>query len=418
LKITIPYKPRGWAKEIHESDKRWKLIVAHRRAGKTVACINHLIREALTTKDEDARYAYIAPTYKQAKTVAWDILKKYASVVPHTKFNEAELRCDFPNGSRITLLGSDNPDSQRGIALWGCIFDEYSQQPSNIFTEIIRPALSDHEGWAIWIGTPKGKNSFYQLYKKAQMDKRWFCKMLKASDSGILPPGELEDAKIEMTEDEYNQEYECSFESSLKGAYYADEIARAYKENRITTVPHEAALPVTTVWDLGISDSMSVGFFQRVGKERRMIDYYEDTGQGLDHFIRYVYSKPYIYDVHYAPHDIAVRELTTGRTRLELAAELGIDFTVLDKLALMDGINAGRAIFNQMWFDEERCQEFINAISQYTKEWDDKNGCFKDRPKHDWTSHAADMFRYYAISEPVETGKDEDNFEQLHTTEF
>ncbi len=417
MQIKIPYKPREWAKKIHKSDKRWKLIVAHRRAGKTVACLNHLLREALTNKDKDSRYAYIAPTYKQAKQVAWDMLKSFASVVPHTKFNEAELRCDLPNGSRITLLGSDNPDSIRGIALWGCIFDEYSQQPSNIFTEIVRPALSDHQGWAIWIGTPKGKNSFYELYKRSMNDKRWMTMMLKASKSKILPKGELKDAKIEMTEDEFNQEYECSFESALKGAYYADEIAKAYKENRIASVPHEAALPVDTVWDLGVSDSTAIGFFQKVGKERRMIDYYENTGYGLDHYIREINSKPYIYNTHYAPHDIEVRELTTGRTRLETAQDLGIHFEVLEKLSLMDGINAGRVIFNQVWFDEENCRDFINAISQYTKVWDDKSGAFKDKPKHDWTSHAADMFRYYAISTPVETSAEED-FEQMHDTEY
>jgi len=216
--ITIPYKPRGWAKSFHDSGKRFSVLVMHRRAGKTVAAANHLIRAALLSNN--TKYAYIAPTYKQAKNIAWDEMKRYARVVPGVTFNESELRVDFPNGSRITLYGADNPDSLRGITLWGVVFDEYSQQPSNIWTEIIAPTLSSTGGWAVWIGTPKGKNAFYKLYEDNQNNDDWFTSLLKASESGILPESELEIQRKNMSEDVYLQEYECSWLASIKGAYY------------------------------------------------------------------------------------------------------------------------------------------------------------------------------------------------------
>jgi len=427
MQVRIKYSPRPWAKIFHETKKKLIVLVLHRRAGKTVASLNHLVRECFRCQDRDQRYAYIAPTYKQAKTVAWDILKFYALQVPHTKFNEAELRCDFPNGSRITLFGADNPDSLRGIGLWGVVFDEYSQQPSNIYSEIILPALADHNGFCIWIGTPKGKNDFYRIYSfcgytednwkelddKKEVEEHWLRMKLGESDTKLLNPDYLKRAKMNMTDDEYAQEFECSFESSLKGAYYADEISRMRSEKRFRNVPHETVLGVTTAWDLGVKDATAIGFFQHVGNEIRLIDYYESEGKGLDHYIKVIKERPYIYDRHIAPHDIAVREFSTGKSRLEMAEELGINFEVAEKLSIQDGINAVRAIFSRLYIDEEKCGEFLDKLSQYTKEWDDKMGCFKDKPKHDFTSHSADMLRTYAVSsEIVET---EEDFDEIKT---
>lgn len=427
-KVTIDYTPREWAKEFHNSDKKLKVLVLHRRCGKTVASINHLIRECFRCPDRDQRYAYIAPTYKQAKTVAWDVLKKYASAVPHTKFNEAELRCDFPNGSRITLFGADNPDSLRGIGLWGVVFDEYSQQPSNIYSEIILPALADHDGFAIWIGTPKGKNEFYRLFQfcgyeeerwkalssdeRAEVEKEWLRMKLTVEDTGLISEAYLRRAQMKMTVDEYNQEFHCSFEGSLKGAYYAEELERMRKEKRIRRVPHEPILNVTTAWDLGMDDATAIGFFQHIGNEIRLIDYYENSGKGLDHYIKFVREKPYIYDRHIAPHDIAVRELSTGMSRLEIAEGLGLNFDVAQKLKINDGINAVRAIFPRLYIDSDKCETFVDNLAQYTKEWDDKAGKFYDKPKHDFTCHAADMLRYYAVESRVEP--DEEEFEEFN----
>jgi len=349
-----------------------------------------------------------------AKNVAWDILKFYGKQIPYTKFNEAELKCDFANGSRITLYGADNPDALRGMGLWGVIFDEYSQQPSNIYSEIILPTLAEHDGFSIWIGTPKGKNDFYKLYsqcgvedekwqslseeEKKSIEEHWFRLKLGVSETGLVGNSYLERAKLKMTPDEYNQEFECSFEGSLKGAYYAEELNRARLEGRITRVPHEPLKEVITAWDLGMSDDTAIGFFQVIGKEIRLIDYYEDRGKGLDHYIRVVREKPYAYRRHIAPHDIEVREIGSGKSRLEMAEELGIDFDVAPKLGIQEGINAVRMIFPKLYIDKDKCEDFLNKLGMYSREWDDKNGMFKDKPLHNFTSHSADMLRYFATS--------------------
>lgn len=427
--VKIEYRPRPWAREFHNSDKKRIVLVLHRRAGKTVACINHLIRECFKSQDLDQRYAYIAPTYKQAKNVAWDILKRYAKKVPYTKFNEAELRCDFPNGARITLYGADNPDALRGIGLWGVVFDEYSQQPSNIYSEIILPTLADHNGFAIWIGTPKGKNDFYNLYQfcgfpkdrwlgmskeeRESIEKDWFKLKLGVSQTNLVEENYLKMAKRNMTEDEYEQEFECSFESSLKGAFYGDELSNAYKEKRITRVPYEPILPVITAWDWGMNDSTAIGFFQHVGKERRMIDYYENNGHSIEHYISVLFNKGYVYDYHIVPHDFQVKEFSSeGRTRLEVAESLGLrNMEVLERFGFNDGVNAAKTVFPQLYIDEAKCEKFLDALSQYQRVWDDKKGEFSDKEQKDWTNHAADMLRYYALGSRGRT--EEEHFDKI-----
>lgn len=394
--VVIPYQPRSWQLRLHESGQRWNVLVLHRRAGKTTAVLNHLQRDAL--RIPESRYAFIAPTYKQAKNIAWDLLKFYARPIPGVEFNEAELTVKYPNGSRLTLYGADNPDSLRGIALWGVAFDEYSQQPSNIFSEIIRPSLSDHEGYAIWIGTPKGKNQLYDLYREGMVSMNWMSLLLTVEDTKLIPEVELADARATMTEDEYNQEFMCSFDAAISGAYYARDLDKARQEKRITKVPHESMLKVYTWWDLGIGDSTTIGFFQIYGNQWRMIDYYEASGEGLPHYMNVLRARGYNYGEHYAPHDIRVRELGSGKSRLEIAAELGIEFRIAPNVAIDDGINAVRMRFATLWIDEDKCSRFIEAVSQYRKEWNDKMGEYKAHPLHDWTSHAADMLRYWAVT--------------------
>lgn len=389
----------------------------HRRAGKTVAAANHLIRAALLKAN--TKYAYIAPTYKQAKNIAWDEMKKYARVVPGVTFNESELRVDFPNGSRITLYGADNPDSLRGITLWGVVFDEYSQQPSNIWTEIIAPTLSSTQGWAVWIGTPKGKNAFYKLYEDNLENPDWYTGLLKASESGILPESELDIQRSNMSEDEYLQEYECSWMASIKGAYYSSQIQTARNENRITNVPYEENLPVHTWWDLGVGDSTSIIFVQNVGKEWRFIDYYEATGEGFKHYAKVLKEKPYMYGKHFAPHDIAVRMLgENSATRLEIAKSLGINFetksenkketTVVPNISIDDGINAVRMRFKTLWIDQTKCEKLVDALTHYRKKWNDSMGRFEDKPLHDWSSHPADAVRYWAVTPPEYCAKEDE----------
>jgi hypothetical protein len=282
--------------------------------------------------------------------------------------------------------------------LWGVGFDEYSQQPSNIFTEIIRPALSDHQGYAIWIGTPKGKNELYNLYRQGLSDDKWLSLLLTAEDTKIIPQEELDEARKVMTDDEFNQEFMCSFDAAIQGSYYSKELDQARKDNRITSVAYDQMLKVHTWWDLGVGDSTTIGFFQVYGSQWRMIDYYEASGEGLPHYINLLQSKGYQYGEHFAPHDIRVRELGSGKSRLEIAQELGLEFQIAPNVAIDDGINAVRMRFNTLWIDQDRCKHFIEAISQYRKEWNDKMGEYKAHPLHDWTSHAADMLRYWAVT--------------------
>ena len=396
-RVTTGYKPRPLQKAIHKSLKRWNVLVCHRRFGKSVMSINQLIHSALSFKGKNGRFAYLAPTYTQGKTIAWDYLKEFSQPVPGTKANESELRVDFPNGSRVRIFGCDRPDALRGIYLDGVVLDEYAQMPANLFGEVVRPSLSDRKGYAIWIGTPQGKNAFYDLYRQADGRSEWFTAMYKASDTGILDKDELKDAQSIMTSDEYEQEYECSWQASIKGAYYAKWMNEADKEGRITSVPYDPALAVHTAWDLGVGDATAIWFFQAYGSELRIIDYYEASGEGLPYYAKILQERGYVYGDHYAPHDIAVRELGSGRSRKEIALNLGIRFQVVAKQSIDDGIEAVRSVLPRCYFDSEKARQGIDSLIHYHKEFDQKRGEFKNRPYHDWSSHASDAFRYLAV---------------------
>lgn len=399
--VVIPYKPRELQLSLHDNLKRWNVVVCHRRFGKTVFAINELLKQCLTCDKERPRYAYLAPTYKQAKTIAWDYLTHYSRPIPGVKVNQSELRIDYPNGGRIQLFGCDNPDALRGLYLDGCILDEYAQMPSSLFGEVIRPALSDRKGFAIFIGTPKGKNAFYDLYKNASQLDEWMTQTYRASETKLVDDAELADARNIMTEEEYEQEYECSWTAAIRGAVYGKEIATAYKDNRITFVPIEPTIEVHTFWDLGISDAMSIWFVQAVGKEIRLINYYQNNNEGMQHYINYLEdfkrSHNIRYGDHFAPHDIEVRELSTGKSRRDTAREMGINFRVVRQHKVEDGLEAARRLFSRLWIDENRCQYGIECLSQYHYEFDDKKGIFKANPVHDWSSHCADAFRQIAM---------------------
>lgn len=340
--------------------------------------------------------------------IAWDMMKKYSRVIPGIKYNESELTVTYPNGSKIRLLGADNPDSLRGIALWGVVFDEYSQQPSSIFPEIVRPALADNKGYAIWIGTPKGHNNFYDLYELSLKDDNWMGMLLTVKDTNVLDDEEVEDARVVMSSDEFKQEFYCSFDAAIQGAYYSDQMEELRARERFTVVPYEESLPVNTYWDLGIGDATSIVFVQFVGVEKRIIDYYENSGEGLAHYVKVLQEKGYVYGDHYAPHDIQVKELGTGLTRLEQASALGLDFLITPNIRVEDGINAVRSVLGSCWFDKEKTDRLIECLSQYHKEWDDKRGVFRNIPYHDWSSHGADAFRYFAVASSRESESSND----------
>ncbi|MEY4635653.1 MAG: Rhodoferax phage [Acidobacteriota bacterium] len=401
-RIVIPYTPRQAFEAYHAAAQRFALTVAHRRAGKTVARINKLIKAAVTCQLERPRFGYLGPTFVQAKDIAWAYLKHYAwPVIEATggKANEAELSITLGhNDAVVRLYGAENADRMRGLYFDGISIDEAQEIAPSVMTAVIFPALLDRRGWLDISGTPKGwGNLLGSTYKRAQTDPEWFVQVLKASATGILPADELQRARASMPVNEYEQEFECSFDAAITGAYYAAELSKADAEGRITSVPYDPMLQVHTVWDLGISDSTSIWFWQQVGREVRVIDYYEAAGFGLDHYARVLKDRAYLYGEHWAPHDIQVRELGTGKSRHEVAASLGIAFRHVPMMPVMDGIQAARMTIPRCWFDAKRCADGLDAIRQYRERRDEKRD-IAHGPLHDWSSHAADAWRYLAVA--------------------
>lgn len=377
-----------------ERDKRWASVIAHRRAGKTVACIMDLLKKAVEHKGREPRFAYVAPTYTQAKDVAWSYLKEYTAAIPGIEKSESELSVTLPNNkARIRLYGAENYDRIRGLYLDGVVIDESGDIDPRAWPEVIRPALSDRKGWATFIGTPKGRNAFYDLHRQAQSSDDWFTAELKASKTGIIDDEELADAKRTMTVEQYAQEYECSFEAAVVGAYYGKEISLAESDGRIGRVPHEKASDVFASWDLGIADSMAIWVGQIVGREWHWIGYYENSNQALDHYVDWIKALPYRVHRHYLPHDGEARELQTGKSRQEFLTERGFNVSIVPRGEVMDGIDAARLRFNRMWFDADKCARGIDCLRMYRSEYDDKNKVLRTRPLHDWASHGADAFR-------------------------
>ena len=400
MQIRIPYTPRKFQNYLHQRirDYRWSVLVCHRRFGKTVCMINHLLMAALTSKVSNPRYAYIAPTFKQAKSIAWDYIKQFTHKIPGVKFNETELRVDLPNKARITLLGSENCDGLRGIYLDGCVIDEYANVNDRLFPEIIRPALSDRKGFCIFIGTPQCmNNNFYELFQHAKGADDWFYFKAKASETKVVDQDELTKAKEVMGENKFKQEFECDWIANIEGSIYGKTLAKMENQRQITRVPYDPSLPVNTAWDLGVSDHSAIIFFQQLGRSINIIDYHEERGQGMPHFIELVKNKEYIYKDHFAPHDIEVTDFSNGKTRREVAYQLGIRFKVVPKLPLEDGIHATTMTLPRCWIDVDHCKKLIDALRHYHRKYIDKNRMFRSKPVHDWSSHACDALRYMSI---------------------
>jgi phage terminase large subunit len=401
--ITVPYKPRPQFKPYHDRTARFSKIVAHRRFGKTVGCINDKIRAALTNPRQypPPRYSYVAPTYTQAKDIAWGYLKHYSSVIPGIKTSESELWIEYPNGARVRLYGADNYDRMRGLYNDGVTIDEPAQMDPRAWPEVIRPTLSDYNGWASFIGTPQGRDWFYKVDRNETGEELpdWFRLTLKASETGLIKPEELKSLRSGLSEEQYAQEFECSFEAAVVGAYYGKLMAQADADNRITGVPHEPTAQTFTAWDLGISDSTAIWFAQVVGREVHIIDYYEANGVDLGHYVREIVNRPYMYAGHFVPHDAQAKELGTGKSRLEVLESLGLkNITVAPMHRVEDGINAVRTIIPRCWFDAKKCSRGLDALKLYRAEFDDKLMTLKPRPVHDWASHGADAFRYLAMT--------------------
>jgi phage terminase large subunit len=393
---VIPYRPRKDQLKLHTDSSRFRVIVCHRRFGKTVFAINEGIKHCLTSERDDERVAYICPFRSQAKANAWDYLLKFTANIPGIKINISDLSVDFPNGSRFSLLGADNAHALRGRYLDLIILDEFAQMSPSIWGEIARPLLSDRHGKAIFIGTPFGRgNAFYDIYKKAGKLEGWTRTLLTVNDTNIIDEEELRQAAAEMSPEEYQQEFMCSWDSAIKGAFYTKELDQA--TSRITKVHHEKTLPVYTAWDLGMRDATAIWFAQFVGNEVRLINYKQYIGTGLPDIISDINKLGYAYGEHIAPHDIQVRELGTGVSRLETAAKFGIHFLICRNISRSDGIDAVRALLPRCWFDEENTFNGVESLRAYRTEYDSKKRVFSSSPLHDWSSNGADAFRYLAV---------------------
>ena len=411
IELRIPLHPKQ--KQILNHSKRYNVIVCHRRFGKTVLELAKLIKCALETQEENARFAYIAPFYIQAKNVAWSYLRSFLQDVPNVKFNESELRADLPNGARIQLLGADNPDRLRGMYLHGCVLDEVADMSPRIWGEVIFPLLQDKGGWCDFIGTPKGMNLFYDLYQSAKDKENWSRQLFRLSDCEkdyikdleVYPLDEfsIHDIRVEYQdkEDEYQQEFECSWSAAIKGSYYGKVINKIEQDGRIGNYPYDPQYRVDTWWDLGIRDSTAIWFVQHIDGSIRVIDFYEHHGEGLDHYAKVLDKKDYLYGLHIAPHDIKVKEFGSGVTRIEQAKKLGIKFKVAPNIEVAHGIDVVRSKLRLCYFNEtNEVMEGLNALRLYRCDYDEKNSVFRQKPLHNFASNAADAFRYGCITKP------------------
>lgn len=418
--ITVPYNfdPREYQLPVlRELDNGVKRVVMtwHRRGGKDKVCWNYIIKEACRVP---AQYYYFAPSYEQGRKIIWDnidnngfkmihhVPKELLKRIDNTRM-QIELQSDGGT-SLIQVIGTDKVDSVVGTNPRIAVFTEYSLQNPQAW-DLIAPIMLGNGGTAIFNFTPRGENHAYDLLEYAKSrPHEWYVSVLGVDDTKVMDANALESEKARLFSKYkdnalFLQEYYCSFDAPIQGSYYGTWLEEAMRENRITNVPYETSIPVDTYWDLGIGDSTAIWFAQNVGLEVRFIDYYETTGESLHHYAKVLQDKGYKYGRHVAPHDIRVRELGTGKSRLEVARSLGVDFDIAPQLSLEEGIDAVRHLFPRCWFDREKTKKGVNALKSYHKEYDETNQVYRDRPKHDWASHGSDSFRMWGVSHQTRT---------------
>ena len=419
--------PDGWQARTYQQ-RAWKtlkngcrraVLLWHRRAGKDSVALHWTVLQATHTPGV---YWHVFPTAKQGRKVIWDGVTRQGRPVleawPRENIvgrSEADMKLKFGNGSVWQVVGSDNyNEALIGANPTGLVMSEYALQDPRAW-DYLRPILAENGGWAVFAYTPRGRNHGFDLFRMAEQTEGWFAQRLTADDTQAITSESIAAERASGMPDELiEQEFGCSFEAALVGALYGKAMADALRQGRIGRVPHDPVLPVDTWWDLGMADATAIWFVQRAGNEIRLIDYLEAGGAGIDHYVKALQAKPYVYRDHIAPFDIRVRELGTGRSRFEQARSLGLTFRVLPNLPLADGINAVRTVLPRCWFDASACERGIEALRQYQNEWDDDRKCFTEHPRHDWTSHAADAFRYGALALGPRNG---DGPRQIHAIE-
>ena len=405
------------------------VLVWHRRAGKEIACFNYMIKMAFWHRV--GTYVYFFPTSTLGRRILWDGAdkngKRFLNYIPEEiiegNINSNEMKVRLKNGSVIQIIGSDQIINV-GINPVGCVFSEYSLQDPKTWA-FTRPILRENGGWAIFNFTPRGKNHAYELFLMAKHNPEWFCQHLSIADTQVLSEEDMQAEREEgMSEHLIQQEYYCSFDIGVEGAYYAKLLNKAYLENRIGNVPIETNASVDTYWDLGVSDETVILFCQNVGQEIHIIDIYRNQGEGLSHYAKVLQDKSqandWVYGDHYAPHDIQVRELGSGaQTRLQMAKELGIQFKIVPNIPIAEGIELARGIFPRLWIDEIKCKFLLKCLENYHKNFSEKHNVYSDKPVHDWSSHSADAFRYMSIIQNKRRNKsmtedDADKYEKAY----
>ena len=394
--LQLDYEPRDQFLAFHQRDKRFASLVCHRRAGKTVACVWEMIIRALYTKKTNARYAYLAPFYRQARDIAWSYLKEATSAFA-VETRESDLRVVLPNGAWITLYGSDNPDALRGIYLDGVILDEYGDCRPSLWAEVILPTLADRRGWAVFIGTAKGKNHFYETNERAKKDDSWYQMTLKASESGLLPESDLQEIKEQLEPAQYDAEFECDFTSAVLGTYYAEDIQTCEKEGRSQLAnlftPNK---PVYVSADLGFSDSTALWFWQDHGEYIDLIDYEEHDGKALDFYVQLLRGKQFPIEKLYLPHDAKQKTLQTGRGTVEQLLAAGFNCEIVPYLTVQQGIDAARLMLPMCRFSK-LASGGLEALRAYKRQYSELSKAYQNKPLHDWSSNGADSFRYMSL---------------------
>ncbi len=413
--ITIPFNfsPRPYQKGLYnclsEGYKRG-ISVHHRRAGKDKVFINIVAREAFKRVGS---YFYILPYYAQARRIIWEGMDKDGfRLIDHfprelvKRRDNQQMTLELVNGSFIRFLGSDNIDSIVGTNPVGVAFSEFSLHKVEAWN-YLRPILIENGGWALFNGTPRGKNHMYRLLEAAKKDPDWYWDVKSIDETGVMTAEQVEtEIETGMPRALALQEFYCSFDAAMVGAYYGEAMERASQDSRIQQCPWDPQYPVNTAWDLGISDTMVIWMFQVVGNSIHLIDLVQGEGKGLEWYTQQLASRPYHYGYDILPHDIKVRELSTGRSRLQTLWSLGRKNTRVTKRAsIEDGINAARSIIHRCVFDDRKCEKGIEALKQYRASWDPQKECYGP-PIHDWASHYADAFRMLAIGLQEEADKE------------
>lgn len=406
------------------------LCVWHRRAGKDLTALNWTV---VASQLRVGAYYHFLPTYSQGRKIIWDGMDergvRFLDYWPKELVlarNETEMQLTLANGSLWQVIGTENPDRVVGTNPVGCVFSEYSLQNPQAW-EYIRPILAENNGWAVFLYTPRGRNHAWQLHQLAEKSEDWFTEVLTVENTGALRLEAIEAERTSgMSDEMVQQEFFCSYNAPMFGAYYGVALDQVRQQGRICKVPYDPALATHTFWDLGIEDYTAIWFVQFAGVEKHIVDYYEMSGEGLAHYARVLRDKEkehnLVWGEHWAPHDIVARELGSGMSRLETARELGVNFRIVKLgsyerrgggLLITEGIEAGRNLLSSCWFDEERCFLGLSRLSNYRKEWNDKHQCFHDRPFRDINTHGADAFRTFAMAlklgaggRKIETGTD------------